>query len=280
MKHYIYYFSGTGNSLYIAKELQKLLPDTKLIPVMNEINLNKIEIDVDSIGFVFPVHAFSLPIPVKDFLKKAVFPSSCYTYAIATRGGSPCNVFRDMELLLKKQAVELDAYYFIDMPNNFTHMVETPREDEVMMLNTSVSEKLSTISDVIYNKRKFHDKNHNKSFFRKQILFPVLSVIFHKTGYLHTNKKFYADSKCTGCGLCARLCLINRIDLDGGKPRWNNDSSCIFCFACINYCPAKAIQIRGSKSDTKGRYCNPLITASEISLQKGEISLTNDFQRY
>ena len=30
----IYYFSGTGNSLFIAKELQKRLPDSMLIPIV------------------------------------------------------------------------------------------------------------------------------------------------------------------------------------------------------------------------------------------------------
>lgn len=268
MKHYIYYFSGTGNSLYIAKELHRLLPDTKLIPVMNEMILDKIEINADTVGFIFPVHAFTLPMPIKDFLKKSVFKSNPYIYAIATRGGSPCNVFKDMDALLKKQGRQLDSYFFINMPNNFTHIVKTPEEDEIIELNTLALDKIAAITEVVNNKSKLQDKSQNKSFFRKQVLFPTLTKVMQKTGYLHIDKKFYADAECIGCGLCTKLCPVNRIELDGGRPHWNGDSSCVFCLSCFNYCPAKAIQIKGSKSTTKGRYCHPIITANEISLQK------------
>jgi flavodoxin len=30
----IYYFSGTGNSLHVARELQQRLPESRLIPIV------------------------------------------------------------------------------------------------------------------------------------------------------------------------------------------------------------------------------------------------------
>jgi len=39
----IYYFSGTGNSLHVAKELQKRLPETNLIPIVSLLNKDVIK---------------------------------------------------------------------------------------------------------------------------------------------------------------------------------------------------------------------------------------------
>lgn len=268
MQQQIYYFSGSGNSLYIARELHKIFPDSNLIPMLSVINLNKIEVTGESVGFVFPIHAFTLPIPVKSFLEKATFISASYIFAVATRGGSPCNVFEDMNSLLKKKGKALDSHFFIDMPNNFTHVAETPTEEEIIKLNALALKKLETIKDIVSSKRRYQENKLNKSFFRKQILFPTLSVILQKTRYLNTDKKFYVDNGCTGCGLCEKICLSNRIEIYSGKPHWKKDSSCIFCLACLNYCPHKAIEIRGSKSAVKGRYHHPDVTANDISKQK------------
>ena len=34
----IYYFSGTGNSLHVAQQLRKRLPDCTLIPILSLVN--------------------------------------------------------------------------------------------------------------------------------------------------------------------------------------------------------------------------------------------------
>ena len=50
----IYYFSGTGNSLYVAKELQKRIPETNLIPIVSLLSKDIIKTDGETVGFVFP----------------------------------------------------------------------------------------------------------------------------------------------------------------------------------------------------------------------------------
>lgn len=118
----IFYFSGTGNSLYITQELHKSFPEATVVPV---IQLTDYHIKADAVGFVFPVHAFTMPAPVKHFLEKINLDEASYLFAIATRGGSPCNVFRDMDRLLKKKGKVLNAHWFIDMPNNFCHIADS-----------------------------------------------------------------------------------------------------------------------------------------------------------
>ena len=74
----IYYFSGTGNSLYVSRELEARIPDSNLIPIVSVLNgLNKNKMDkktvAATIGFVFPCHGLTIPVPVKKFLKSLEF---------------------------------------------------------------------------------------------------------------------------------------------------------------------------------------------------------------
>ena len=66
----IYYFSGTGNSLHVAKELQKRIPESKLISIVNLLKKEVIESSSDTVGFVFPIHLAMVPAPVMEFIKK------------------------------------------------------------------------------------------------------------------------------------------------------------------------------------------------------------------
>ncbi|WP_213505197.1 EFR1 family ferrodoxin [Paenibacillus faecis] len=262
----IFYFSGTGNSLFIAQELHKSFPEATVVPI---IQVTDYSIKADVVGFVFPVHAFTMPAPVKYFLEKINLEQPSYLFAIATRGGSPCHVFRDMDRLLQKKERALNAHWFIDMPNNFCHIADTPDQALIERLCAEARVKLEPIAAAIGNREEVHATNSEKSFWRKKLLFPALSVVLRKTDYLHTDKKFYADDRCIGCGLCTKVCLSGKIEQQEGRPVWKEETECYFCFACINYCPRQAIQIRKTKSMTKGRYRHPLYTAHDIARQKG-----------
>ncbi len=272
MKTQIFYFSGTGNSLYIARELQRKLPDSTVVPIIDALNTDKIEVTGDVVGFVFPIHAFTLPIPVKKFLERVHLNSASYIFAIATRGGSPCRIFTDIDKILKKKGKSLDSRFFINMPNNYIPVLEAPTQAEIKRLEAEAEKKLEIIQAAIVNRRKEQEKDPNGSFWKENILFPVLTAFFHKTGYLNTERNFYSDSNCSGCGLCAKTCLSNKIEMKDGAPHWRKDTACIFCLACIHYCPSKAIQLRKTKTPSRGRYHHAEVTARNIAAQKQVIS--------
>ena len=98
----IFYFSGTGNSLHIAKELQNRVPDTVLLPIAGMTD-NARKTNAQAVGFVFPVHYLTLPGVVIDFITKLDLSAAQYVFAIGTRGGTPSNAFLDMDKLLKKK---------------------------------------------------------------------------------------------------------------------------------------------------------------------------------
>jgi len=88
----IYYFSGTGNSLFVAKELQKRIPEAKLIPIVSLLNQDTIKTQAEKVGIIFPLQGPTYPIAVKMFLEKIDLESADYIFAIATRGGTSCRI--------------------------------------------------------------------------------------------------------------------------------------------------------------------------------------------
>ena len=92
----ILYFSGTGNSLYVAKKLAELTGDTA-VPI-SAIHERCQRIQDRIIGFVFPVYFGDLPDPVQDFIRQVRFQKSTYFYGIATCGSTAGRALKKLTL--------------------------------------------------------------------------------------------------------------------------------------------------------------------------------------
>ena len=76
----VFYFTGTGNCLYIAKQLEA--QPVSIPQVIHQENLHFCD---KSIGIVAPVYGHEVPVMVKEFLHKATFDTD-YFYMILTYG--------------------------------------------------------------------------------------------------------------------------------------------------------------------------------------------------
>lgn len=61
----IFYFTGTGNSLYAAKQLEN-----ELISIPQVMKRKNLEFTADSIGIAAPVYGHEVPPMVKEFLHR------------------------------------------------------------------------------------------------------------------------------------------------------------------------------------------------------------------
>lgn len=278
----LYYFSGTGNSLHAARELQKRIPSIELIPIIQE--LKKIEHgehikSPGIVGFIFPCHGLTLPIPVKKFLRKVDLSPSDYIFAVTTRGSSVYRGYRLMNRLLRKQGKQLDASFVIDMANNNPKLkeFEDPSEEEINKFEEGLQNKLDHILDIVSEKKSWHDDTSGISFTKNNSVNYVMerSLTFLverlKKG---PNNYFYTDGKCNSCGVCSEVCLSGKIRMIDGRPEWKKEKDCYMCYACLNFCPMRSIQIKDKiymKSHTpeKGRYNHPEVNIKDIAGQKG-----------
>ncbi len=269
MNTQIYYFSGTGNSLFVARELQKRLPDARLLPIAAFFSEPRVQATGDIVGIVFPVHDFTLPIVVRQFIEKTDFGSSSYLFAVATREGTVFDGFEKADGLLAKQGKKLNAHFVFNMPDNDArkpgYTLPTAAQFEVM--HRAVLQKLESVQAIVSNKQDSREEDRGVTNPAKYK--PTLDKCERKGGVQY----FYVDKSCVGCGLCRRVCLSGKIRMAGREPEWDKKVLCSMCFACVNYCPRKAVQVKsagGEKSDSPNnqRYPHPYATMEDIISQK------------
>ena len=272
----IYYFTGSGNSLFVIKELQKLVPGARCIPIVSLLDEDIIATRAGTVGLVFPIHGMTVPIPVRKFIKKLRMNSTEYLFAIATRGGTWHNAFAEIDKTLLKSGRKLDACFTINMPSNDPKFKDwqPPTEGELAKVESVVRARLDTIRRALVAKEKRLENANDGVLFPAGILiknFALFGMFFmERTG---ANHYFFSDAKCAGCGTCAKVCPSRKVTIVDEKPVWQNNVQCYFCYACVNYCPKKAVQIRSkvymrSYTEDNDRYSHPYATISEMAGQK------------
>ena len=281
----IYYFSGTGNSLHVAKELQARIPETQLIPIVSLLHRDAVKASAETVGLVFPQYASSTPKLVDRFIDKLDLVIAKYIFAIVTRGGTTCYAFERVDKLLKKKGRRLDAYFVLTMPSGSEPLVEEcPEkltEERIARLESEMLERLDSIQATITAQEINREEDCRgidappPAFLKPympiiRLLEPHLIVL----GKLAESRfGFYVASECNGCGLCARVCLAQKIRMVNGKPVWQKQVECFGCLACLNYCPETSVQVEStwylqSWTAENGRYHHPEITVQDIARQK------------
>ena len=256
----------------MARELQKRIPDTNLVPIVSLLNKDVVTTNGETVGFVFPIYLTALPLPLTSFIKKLDLNSATYLFALATRSGSPHRAFADIEKILKKRGKSLDSCFTLNMGTNYLDPI--PTQAEIAELESVVQDRLDSIEQIIINKERDRENDTCITTPLPPILlrlFPLLVAFAKYAGLTH---RFYADSKCTGCGTCERVCLSQKITMIDEKPVWHKDVTCFMCYACLNFCPAQSVQLKStwymkSNTDKQGRYSHPCATARDIAAQKG-----------
>lgn len=275
----IYFYSGTGNSLFVARELQQRLPDSRLLPIAYQLRQGPARCEAEVLGLVFPLHGLTLPVPVTRFLRGLDPGKARYIFAIVTRGGSVCYAFEKLERLLKKKKRELDASFIITMFNNDPKLAAFQEVDaeEVALMEKSVAERLDAIKEVILKRAPYQESTEGVSFRLIQPLrFIMERLVLLGMMFVAVDggkNYFYAEDGCTGCGTCARVCPSGKISMVDNTPVWQKKVKCHFCYACLNFCPEKVVQIKSQwfmKSHTPehGRYSHPWAGAKDIAEQK------------
>jgi Pyruvate/2-oxoacid:ferredoxin oxidoreductase delta subunit len=274
----IFYFSGTGNSLFIAKELIKHFPDGKLTPIVKALNNNNCITNTDTIGFVFPVHALTIPIIVKRFINKLNIDSVNFIFAIATRGGTSFHGFKKIEQILKKKKHKLNARFIINMVLNDSRSNHFSIPSEEIVKKDDII-YVENIAKKIIGKANINEPDNlitiktAKSKLATTMIEGIVLLGMNIADKTKGVNYFYHNENCTKCGVCVRVCLSGKINNTNGSPEWQKSIFCYMCYACINYCPSHSIQIRdipGVKSYTivNGRYHHPYAKISDIEAQK------------
>lgn len=252
----IFYFSGTGNSRWVARQLGRRLGEglTDITEAVGKQSFVYRPENGERILFVFPVHAWGLPLPVRSFIKK-LKPSgiSGYpAYLVCTCGDDCGRTDRMARRLLRKNGWDLQAAFSVQMPNNYILLPGfdvDPHSLAVSKLEGAVR-RVEEIGSMIAGERPLRPMYTAGRWAgaKTGVVYPLFRW------WASRKPAFYATGSCISCGLCARVCPTGTIAFDGGTPDWGRH--CVQCLACIHRCPVRAIEY-GTITSKKGRYCHP-----------------------
>lgn len=234
----IFYFSGTGNSKWIAEKIAEKIND-KCYDISKLSQIPETT-DEKQIGFVFPIYAWGIPEPM-SILAKKINKNETFSFAICTCGAEAGNALKEFSKIYN-----LDSSYSIIMPSNYIIGEDIEKETIILEKIENAKKEIEKISNEIIQRKKVYFVHEGK-------LAKLKSSIINKSfnEFARNTKPFYANEKCNGCGLCAKTCPASTITIVNGKPVWNK--KCYQCLRCINYCPQRAIQY-GKKTEKRGRY--------------------------
>lgn len=248
----IFYFSGTGNSLWVAKQLSTQLNDSLVSIAKAQINKHfKYNINNDEkIGFVFPIYSWGIPPIVEQFIKKITLEgyNNQTIYGVFTCGDECGYTDKMFCKLLSRKNWQSQHIYSVKMPNTYicfpkfdvdSKEIEQKKIDEAQPAITRIAEAIAG------NKPIEHYHRGRFNFLKSRIIYKQ----FNK--HALDSRPFYTTEACTSCGLCANSCPTQNILISNGKPQWGN--SCTQCACCIHHCPTHAIEY-GKFTRNKGRY--------------------------
>lgn len=240
-KRMLYYFSGTGNSEWVAKKLGQILH-------MEIVNISALKMTEpitigpgETVGFICPTYAWAPAESMTHFMKRVTIEEGAFSFAVCT-----CESEAGTALKKLKKTLKLQSCYSIRMPSNYILGGDVASEEVIRNVIRAAKQQINQICEEVRRKEEVYHVEAGVFGGLKTVL---IAPAFNK--FARTTSGFYVEEGCNGCGLCVRNCPTGTITLKEEKPVWGN--KCLQCLSCINRCPKQAIQY-GKQTKNRGRY--------------------------
>ena len=243
----ILYFTGTGNSRYIAKRIAEAIGD-EIVSMNDRIkaeDTSPVTSD-ERLVIVTPTYAWRIPRIVRDWLAETDFPCAKQAWFVMDCGSEIGNAAGYNRALCEAKQLTYMGTAQIIMPENYIAMFNAPQAEEARQIVARAEPDINHVISAIAANQAFPPTRNN--LYDRFMSGPVNPIFY---SFCVKAKAFAASDACIGCGKCAALCPTNNINIQNGKPVWSGD--CTHCMACICYCPAEAVEY-GKKSLGKPRY--------------------------
>ncbi len=246
----IFYFTGTGNSLYAAECLEE---NPVSIPQM--IEKDPTTFAADKIGIVCPVYGHEAPRMVKEFLKKNEFQTD-YFYMILTYGNRHGGAAELAAELCEKCGVWPSYINILLMADNWLPSFDM---EEQAKLDKKVEEQLSAIKADIDGRIRGiakvtdEDRAAHRQFLENTAKMP-------EEAWQHLIR---IGESCIGCGVCSKVCPSASIHIEDDRAAYTA-GKCETCLACVHACPMKAIGLNMPEKNPNARYRNEHISLEAL----------------
>ena len=243
----VLYYSGTGNSKFIAKCIASVL-ETDCLNLNERIkaeDTSSVQTE-ENVILVTPTYAWRIPHIVSGWLGKAELVGAKRIWFVMDCGSEIGNAAKYNRQLAAQKHLRYMGTAQIIMPENYIAMFNAPQAEQARRIVEQADPALQKALAQVRAGQEFpppRDTLYDR--FMSGPVNPVFYRFFVKAD------AFRATDACIGCGKCMELCPLNNIRLENGKPVWGKH--CTHCMACICDCPKEAIEY-GKKSKGKPRY--------------------------
>ncbi|MFC2061314.1 EFR1 family ferrodoxin [Elusimicrobiota bacterium] len=261
----IFYFSGTGNTLMTVRVLRDELLDNNVgaeIINIEDINTGSEQSAgpaSDKFIMAFPVYYYGPPKIISRFLEQLPEGNGRDCCLVLNYGLLAVNTYVITAKLLKARGYNVSYCAGIRMPANYINVYNTHKpETNTEIINKSLLKIKEIAGDISAGRTNQIIKGNLLLKLPMRLLYFIYIKLADWMG-----SRYYADDKCTKCGLCVKLCPVYNVKMDKDeKPEW--DHRCEQCVRCIHLCPEEAIQWF-SLTKKRRRYKNPRIEVKDLT---------------
>ncbi|MBQ7688980.1 MAG: EFR1 family ferrodoxin [Clostridia bacterium] len=244
----VFYFTATGNSLYVAKQFD---PDAVSIPQVKE----KAPVySADAIGIVCPVYCGEPPTIVLDFMKRATFDTP-YLYMVLTYGKDVSDAPEFTKAQLAALGIDVKYIGTVHMVDNYLPVFDMDAQKD---MDKHIDAQLEAVKADIAARKEYVPA----ASCRAKKLHKSAAVMNRLMPSMNNGSALRVTEDCYGCGICTQVCPIGNLKLKNGKSE-RIEKTCLFCLACIHACPGNAIRLKKEKNPN-ARYRNEHVSLSEL----------------
>lgn len=246
----ILYFSGTGNSEYVAQKLGRAIDDEvlNLFEAIRSDDFSELRSQRPWV-VVAPTYAWRIPRLLQRWLERTHLAGSAEFYFAMTCGGSIGNAGQYLAEFCAQKGMNYRGCMEIAMPENYLALFTTPTREEALRAIEKADRVIESAARLL---KGGEDLPAPEVSFGDRVNSGLVNRLFYPL-FVHA-KKFYATGDCISCGRCVDVCPLGNVRLAGGKPVWGD--RCTHCMACICRCPKEAIEY-GRHSRGLPRYTCP-----------------------
>jgi ferredoxin/flavodoxin len=256
METTIFYYTGTGNSLWVARTLAKELGEVELVSISGWMKA-KTPINSRLVGVVFPIHMWGVPPRIVKLVTELKSLSPEYIFAVGVDAEQVANALVQLKGIFKKNGMLLSSGFEVKLPTNYIPWGGPDPKEKQEQKFEAARKKILLIASIIKNRET--RPVEKGPLWQRLVYTPLYKLSLPQIPRM--DKAFWVDEKCNKCGICSKVCPSENIAMVEGKPTWNQH--CEQCLACIQWCPQKSIQY-GKKTPAYERYHHPEIQLKDI----------------
>jgi ferredoxin len=238
MKILALYFSGTGNTAYLATQFSHKM-QARCLSIEADADFDAAIKTHDTIAFCYPIYMSNPPRIMREFAarhteairgKKVII--FCTQWLLSGDGA------RRFAALFPPGHVQVvyAAHFF--MPNNMNDLPFLPisRGKGIEKYRARTERKLARVCQDIEAGRV-----KRRGFGVLGRLLGLPQSAFLGATERRANHTVSVDRDCNVCGVCVKVCPTGNFFVEDGAVKLRGD--CTMCYRCINSCPKKAVRV-------------------------------------